>query len=144
MKTRVLFVDDEPSVAGVLCDVLRADGHHIDTADNGVQALARLQTARYDLILSDAKMPELDGPGLYRALARWRPALRRRFVLITGDTLSAETEAFQRESGVATLGKPFVREELRRVVAEIVDGGGAPEPEPRALALDRLVRRTRP
>ena len=61
-------MDDEPGIAKVLPRLLRRDGHTIDTAANGRLALAMLQERAYDLILCDLRMPELDGPGLYRAL----------------------------------------------------------------------------
>ena len=65
----ILLVDDEPSIVKALTRLLRRDGHTVDTASNGRLALARLQERTYDVILSDLRMPELDGPGLYRALA---------------------------------------------------------------------------
>ena len=61
-------MDDEPSVIRGLTRLLRRDGHTVDTAPNGRMALARLQERAYDLILSDLRMPELDGSGLYQAL----------------------------------------------------------------------------
>ena len=66
-------MDDEPGIAKALTRLLRRDGHTVDTAANGRLALARLQERAYDLILSDLRMPELDGPGLYRALAQQYP-----------------------------------------------------------------------
>ena len=79
----------------------------MDTAANGQLALAQLQERPYDLILSDLRMPELDGPGLYRALEQHAPQLCRRFIVLTGDSLSPETEAFVAQSGVQRLTKPF-------------------------------------
>ena len=64
----ILLVDDEPAMVKALTALLRRDGHSVDTAANGQLALVQLQERLYDLILSDLRMPELDGPGLYRAL----------------------------------------------------------------------------
>ena len=77
----ILVVDDEPSVIRGLTRLLRRDGHTVDTAPNGRMALARLQERAYDLILSDLRMPELDGSGLYQALAQY-PELQQRFVFL--------------------------------------------------------------
>lgn len=59
---RILVVDDEPDAADVLADILASDGHAVDTAPNGRVALDRLGEPAYDLVLSDIKMPEMDGP----------------------------------------------------------------------------------
>ena len=70
----------------------------------------------YDLILSDIKMPELDGPGLYRELECRHPELCRRVIFLTGEALSPETSAFLSRTGAPTLSKPFSVDEIRRVV----------------------------
>jgi two-component system CheB/CheR fusion protein len=79
-SSAILLVDDEPSMASALARLLRRDGHTVETAANGRLALTMLQEHAYDLILCDMRMPELDGPGLYRALAAQYPHLCRRFV----------------------------------------------------------------
>lgn len=65
---RVLVVDDEPHVAGVLMDLFRAQGAHVEAVSGGREALERLERAEYDIILSDVRMPGLDGPALYKVL----------------------------------------------------------------------------
>ncbi|OGB99930.1 MAG: hypothetical protein A3G35_06725 [candidate division NC10 bacterium RIFCSPLOWO2_12_FULL_66_18] len=113
----ILVVDDEPEVAALLAAILSAAGHHADTASNGVIALEQLGRRNYDLVLSSLRMPQLDGPGFYRELAHRYPHLRRRFVCVTGDALSAEGREFLAQAGVPRLGKPFSREEVLLVVA---------------------------
>ena len=103
-------------VLQLLGEMLGADHHTVDTVADGTQALEQLRRASYDLILSDVRMPYLDGPGLYRALERRRPELCRRFVLMTGDVLSAEIQTFLEQTGVPGLSKPFDRSEVRRVI----------------------------
>jgi CheY-like chemotaxis protein len=117
-SSTILLVDDESSIATALLRLLRRDGHTVDTVVNGRQALAQLQECTYDLILSDVRMPELDGPGLYRALEQQAPQLCRRFIFLTGDTLSPEVLAFLAQSGVPRLTKPFTAAELRRAIAQ--------------------------
>ena len=119
----ILLVDDEPSMVKALTALLRRDGHSVDTATNGQLALAQLQERPYDLILSDLRMPELDGPGLYRALAQHAPQLCQRFIVLTGDSLSPETLAFVAQSGVQRLTKPFTAAEVRRVIQQVLQAG---------------------
>ena len=112
----ILVVDDEPDVAGVLAEMLVADGHQVETATSGVRALEKLAERDYDLIVSDIKMPELDGPGLYHEIERRYPRLRRRIIFLTGDTLSAWTDDFLAHTEASSLSKPFVPGEVRRAV----------------------------
>jgi len=118
----ILLVDDEPGIVKALTRLLQRDGHRVDTAANGRLALAQLQARPYDLILSDLRMPELDGPGLYRALAQQAPLLCQRFIFLTGDTLSPETVAFVAQSGVPRLTKPCTAAEVRRAIALVLRG----------------------
>lgn len=112
----VLVVDDEASIARAVAALLRRDRHQVDTAANGRLALAKLQEQTYDLILCDMRMPELDGPGLYRELEVQAPHLLRRFIFLTGDTLSPEGETFLNQAGVPRLVKPCKGAEVRRAV----------------------------
>ena len=112
----ILIVDDEAEVAGTLADLLRLEGHRVETAANGAIALEKLGSRTYDLVISDIKMPELDGPGLYRALRRRDLRLLHRFIFLTGDALGQETSEFLDKTGVPTLSKPFTLEEVRRAV----------------------------
>ncbi len=123
----ILVVDDEPEIAGVLADMLAADGHQVETAANGVLALDKLRERGYDLILSDLRMPELDGPGFYRELEHRHPALRRRLIFVTGDVLNPETREFLERTSAPTVSKPFDLAEIRRVVQQALRGQGARE-----------------
>lgn len=117
---RILVVDDEPEVAGVLSELLESDGHTVDTARNGKEALERIAQRPYDVILSDTKMPTLDGEGLFRELERRHPALRRRLAFITGDVLNETKRAFLERMGTPVLSKPFELNDIRDVVRRLV------------------------
>jgi PAS domain S-box-containing protein len=116
----ILVVDDEPDVAAVLAEILAADGHQVETAASGLVALEKLRVRPSDVILLDLKMPGLDGPGLYRDIARQHPDLRSRVAFVTGDTMNPDTSAFLEETGAPTLAKPFTVEDVRRVVRQVV------------------------
>jgi signal transduction histidine kinase/DNA-binding response OmpR family regulator len=116
----ILVVDDELSLTRALARLLRRDGHTVDIVANGRLALDQLRERAYDLILSDWRMPELDGPGLYQALAQQYPHLQQRFVVLTGNTLSPETLAFSAQHGVPQLTKPFTASEVRRIIQQVL------------------------
>jgi CheY-like chemotaxis protein len=122
-SSTILLVDDEPGMASALARLLRRDGHTVEIAANGQVALTMLQEHAYDLILSDLRMPELDGPGLYRALEAHYPHLCQRFILLTGDTLSPEVLAFVAESGVPRLTKPFTAAAVRGAIQQSLRAG---------------------
>ena len=116
----ILVVDDEPSLASGLARLLRRDGHTVDIAANGCLALTMLEARAYDCILCDMRMPELDGPSLYRLLERQQPHLCPRLIFLTGDTLEPATQAFLEQSGAPCLTKPFRIAEARRVIQRIL------------------------
>ncbi len=116
--TTVLVVDDKVEVADVLASMLAVDDHQVETATDGAAALERLGKRTYDLIVSDIRMPGLDGPEFYRRVQRSRPELCRRFVFVTGDTLSEQTRAFLEEVRTPTLHKPFSLADVQRVTQQ--------------------------
>jgi PAS domain S-box-containing protein len=115
---RVLVVDDEPGIASVVAEVLALDEHIVETAAHGGEALAKVCTHPYDLIISDIRMPEVDGPNFYRALARRDPQLLPRLMFMTGDTLNASTREFLEQTRVPCVRKPFTLVEIRAIVQQ--------------------------
>jgi len=88
----------------------------VTTVCDAVAAREMLERDRHDLIICDIRMPGLDGPGLYREVTRRWPAARPRFIFMTGDVLGAETRRFLEETGAPCLSKPFVLDDVRRIV----------------------------
>jgi PAS domain S-box-containing protein len=119
---RVLVVDDEPDVAAVLADFLRADGHDVAVATDSRVALTALAAGRWDVVLSDLRMPHLSGPQLYHQVESRRPDLARRFAFLTGDLLDRETREFLERIDAPCLSKPFGPDEVRQVVAQAARG----------------------
>ncbi len=115
----LLVVDDEEILVELLCDFLRSVGHRVDQARNGRDAL-RLATERdYDLVLSDLKMPGLDGQGFYDRLCRKKPAMSGRFIFSTGDLANPKVQTFFQRTGVPYLSKPFRLEAVLEIVDQI-------------------------
>ncbi|MDP2627331.1 MAG: response regulator [Candidatus Rokubacteria bacterium] len=119
----ILVVDDEEDVRDLLADLLSIDGHRVDGAQNGLAALDALRERSYDVIISDARMPGLDGAGLYRRLQAEHPELTRRFIMMTGDAMSAPTREFIESARLVSLAKPFALDEMRRVIRQVLGEG---------------------
>jgi CheY-like chemotaxis protein len=115
-RPRVLVVDDESVIAQLIADVLGGEGFEVDTAPHGLAALDRLANRTYDVILSDLRMPELDGLGLFREIERRYPDLLGRFVFITGTSEHTDYQGFIDDVKVPVLTKPFDMMNLVRVV----------------------------
>ena len=115
---RILVVEDEPTVAHLIADVLAEEGHKVDMLLDSREALAQLEQHAYDLVICDLKMPHMDGPGLYQALVSARNPMQSRLLFITGDTMGSRTKDFLDSSGLPCLAKPFLVEELKRMVRQ--------------------------
>jgi signal transduction histidine kinase len=113
---RILVVDDEMEIAGVVAEMLRGEGHTTEVVGNGHAALHALARAPFDLILSDTKMPVLDGLAFYRQLEQSFPQLKGRIIFVTGDVLDEEKQHFLAATGAPVLTKPFLLSDLRTTV----------------------------
>jgi two-component system NtrC family sensor kinase len=121
---RVLVVDDQTPVRELVAAVLAADGHAVETARDGADALRLLDAqAAFDLIVSDLKMPGLDGPSLYLELTRRWPDTRPHLLFISGFVDSPEYAGFLQGASVQVLLKPFAVDDLSRAVTAILAGG---------------------
>jgi len=102
-----LVVEDEASVLDLVVTILSQTGWRVDVATGGREALERVRRQRYDLIVSDIRMPDGDGEQFYRDATTGDPSLGPRFIFITGDTANREAFSFIREAGALVVEKPF-------------------------------------
>ena len=114
----ILVVEDEAKLASAVVDALRDAGYVVQHAANGEEALARVKTEAFDLVICDLKMPKLDGRAFYKMLAAAAPGLSKRVIFVTGDLADLEAEEFLQESGCRWLAKPFRLGDLLRAVRD--------------------------
>jgi PAS domain S-box-containing protein len=122
---KLLVVDDEPLLVELMVELLMEDGHVVHSARNGREGLERLREGLYDLVISDLKMPELDGPGLYDEMEKAVPAMIPRFLFLTGDTFGPDTVEFLERSHAPTLSKPVRGPDLLEAVQQALTNNGA-------------------
>jgi two-component system NtrC family sensor kinase len=132
---RILVVEDEPTVAELIADVMADEGYLVETLLDSRVALRRLEENSYSLVICDLKMPHVDGPGLYRALAHRGNPMQQRVLFVTGDTMGPRTIEFLKTSGLPYLAKPFLVEELKDAVRLAI--GAAPAGEEIASGEER-------
>jgi two-component system NtrC family sensor kinase len=121
-RRAILVVDDEAEIREALAEILLGERHRVATATSGREALERLSSEHFDVIITDMRMPDLDGRALYQEIERRWPGRARRVVFVTGDTLASALREFVHASGRPVIEKPFLPSEVRRVVAELADG----------------------
>ena len=120
VDARILLVDDNPIVSQVIIDILSLDGYGVDTAPNGIAALEKIEGRRYDLILTDLHMPEMDGAGLYRELAKRQTHPPQKIIFLTGNAGTSEAHRLAQDTGLPVLRKPFNLVELRELVQKVL------------------------
>ena len=76
--------------------------------------------ARFDAIVSDLRMPDMDGAELWREVSAQYPALARRMLFVTGDTLSPSARQFLADARCPSLDKPFGQSDLLAKVAALL------------------------
>jgi signal transduction histidine kinase/CheY-like chemotaxis protein len=104
---RVLVVDDEVAIVDAIAEFLDLQNISADKANDGNEALKLLGRNRYDAIISDIRMPGLDGPQLYERASAMQPAYRERFLFMSGDLVRENTQTFVASQTCACLSKPF-------------------------------------
>jgi signal transduction histidine kinase/ActR/RegA family two-component response regulator len=115
----ILVVDDEEVIVDLLREVLAAVGHKVETAQNGEQALDKILSTPFDAVISDLKMPGLDGAALYARVCDRKPEMAGRFVFSTGDLAGTATQDFFSRTGCPYLLKPFDMETVRSTLDRI-------------------------
>jgi two-component system NtrC family sensor kinase len=115
---RVLVVDDEKYILDFFVEAFQAFPMHVDTAGDGSEAMEKLLARDYDLIVTDFKMPQMSGRELFHWIKQQRPALARRIIFITGDTVSPETRSFFESTSSRYIAKPFRIEEIQDVIEQ--------------------------
>ena len=116
---RVLVVDNEPEITSMLKEILTLDGHEVRCASSGEKALKLLARQDFQIILTDLRMPNMGGSGLYQTLARLTPRLLDRVGFITGDTFSRSAREFLRQTECPHIEKPFTPEQVRGLVEQL-------------------------
>ena len=114
------MVDDVPEIRDLVAAILSARGYQVEVASDGVEALRYLGEWSYDLVVSDMRMPELDGPGLYHELQRCDPDHRPRLLFVSGSSSAQAYADFLAATEVPVLEKPFSLDDLCRVVERML------------------------
>jgi CheY-like chemotaxis protein len=113
---KILVVDDEKAIVEMLGEMLGLLGFAPTLCHSGCEGLKRIGETEFDLVLSDLRMPEMDGSQFYRRALEMDARLKKRFIFLTGDTAHEDTRSFLKESGQPFLTKPFRLASIEEVI----------------------------
>ncbi len=116
---RILIVDDEPDVAQLISDLLEERGFAVSALTKATDALHLIQTQTYDVILSDFKMPGMNGEVFHNTLLATAPRYKGRIGYITGDAMSPETAEFLKKMECPYIEKPIENHRLLKLIEQL-------------------------
>ncbi len=116
-QRRILVVDDEPFVCDAVKMMLAFDGHTVETASSGKQALAMFDTAKFDLVITDFAMPAMKGDELALAIKARDP--QKPVVMITAYAEMLQSSGSPLPGVDFMISKPFLLENLREAISRV-------------------------
>jgi len=120
-KLRIFVVDDDHDFAESLADVLRLDGHHVDTAYSGEEAIARFRQQSYDLTFMDVRLPGRNGVESFLEIRRLKPDAQ--VYMMTGFSVEQLLDEAVAQGARGVLHKPLDLERVLQLAGEIRPGG---------------------
>jgi CheY-like chemotaxis protein len=119
----VLLVEDDPLVRSSIIKILERGGYTVSAVPNGLAALSELRDQRFAAIITDLKLPFLQGDDFFRQVQELFPDMARRIVFVTGWAHDQKIQEFLKQTGQPCLPKPFEAGELvsalQRVAAKV-------------------------
>ena len=119
METRILVVDDEISMREFLGILMEREGYRVDLADSAESAVSLLQSANYDLVISDVKMPGMDGLALLAHVKNLSPDTA--VIMVTAFSTAEHAVEAMKLGAYDYIAKPFNVEEIRIIVRNALD-----------------------
>ncbi len=121
LKKQILVIDDEPAWLQILSYILQRKGYEVLIAQNGADALETLKNVKLDLIVSDIRMPEMNGFELLEQVKHTRKNSRTPFVFVTAIDDYESRKTAQNLGAVDYLTKPFNEDDVVTILSRYVD-----------------------
>jgi DNA-binding response OmpR family regulator len=114
-RKKILIAEDDSLIAQLMKEILEIEGFEVEVASNGVEGLEKIKQNGYDVIISNWKMPRMNGGELYLEVEKLSPDLAKRIIFISG-----AMNDFIRSTGNRFLMKPFSHQQLEVVIKELI------------------------
>lgn len=115
---KVLVVDDDEDVAESMADILEHDGHHVELAHSGQEAIRAFEEQQFDLVFMDVVMPEMNGVECLHRIRQNTP--KAKVFMMTGYSVDQLLAQASDEGALGILFKPLAPEGLREIVGKSV------------------------
>lgn len=125
---KILVLDDERPFADMLGDILNMLGYDTRICYSAREALEEISHDQFDLILSDFRMPNMDGREFYEAVASQNRALAARIIFLTGDLGNHHTRQFLQSIDNPHLAKPITLASIERALSSTLHGTAPTQP----------------
>ena len=127
MQQKILVVDDDPDILDALTMILESRGYHTITARDGIEALAKIEAEKPDLMILDLLMPKMDGFAVYKELQdpKWSKHKEMPILILTSVREEASRRRYELETGVELdiddyVEKPFPPDVLLERVGRLI------------------------
>ena len=139
--SNILIVDDEPEIAETLMDYLTSCGHTVSTCNSALEGLTELGNKQIQLVLSDIKMPKMDGVDFFKTYKSQGPT-NTRFVLMTGHADLMNVQNAYNIGVDELIAKPFDLDILKHVIdylLETEEAYGSPDEKYFAINIEDFI-----
>jgi CheY-like chemotaxis protein len=120
-SARILILDDDTAIGELLGEMISMLGYRPTSCACAERALDLLHQHRFDAVISDFRMPGLNGRQFFNRLQALSPALARRIIFLTGDTQNEELQSLLETSGTQCLPKPFRLNAIEDMLRQVLD-----------------------
>ena len=114
-KKKILIVDDDPQICDTLSDILDDEGYQVVTACDGHEALEKIRTGAFNLVITDIKMPIMDGMALLKAIEKSHADIE--VIVITSYGNEGQQVEATRLGAYEYLNKPLNLDQLKNIIA---------------------------
>lgn len=119
---KILIVDDNPNMSVLLSDILEIFEYEGNRAEDGVEALEKLNKDKYDMVFTDLRMPKMDGIDLLKAIKNEHPDMP--VVVITGYSIGETQNLLLSQKADGMLNKPFKVNEIKDLLERLLGYSG--------------------
>ncbi|TGK46826.1 response regulator [Leptospira bouyouniensis] len=117
---RILTVDDAPAVLKILNLVLTTDGHEVESASNGMEALEKIQNSKFDIGIFDVNMPGMTGIELTEKTLKSENGKTMKIVMLTTESSEEMKNKGKAAGAIGWLVKPFANESLTKLISQLI------------------------
>ncbi|MEP0518602.1 MAG: PAS-domain containing protein [Hyphomicrobiales bacterium] len=116
---KICVIDDEEDVAVMIEELLEQIGHSVEVYSSPKKVLEQKSATKFDIILCDMKMPEMDGQEFYEVYTKRNLSKNAKIAFITGDTMSANVSKFFKTNALPYLEKPIIPDDLEKLIGRL-------------------------